>query len=1047
MRRRVAVTIGKKHEDTDERMMPHGALRQMVNVHVRRGGGVESCPGWQALGPLEVDAVNVAEHNGRTLIAAPGALYRQEVAGSAQLRRMGHLPRLAAPRRTHVAFNNVRPVGVSSTATHIFVAYRQAIFDTVAIRNTIRYSVFERKGEGLVFVADRQVYPFYTTEYEAVSVLDGTQYLFVGTPATAGSNLARIDMLTNTLSAYGVPFADAFALRMLATSFGWVAVYERPQGNLRICRSTNPNVGILVVNGLDTDPIDIANGGSYRARWDACIANTRDGNEALVIRYLDDLDKRYSYVAIAIEPPDEPSVIASTVAESSDVAGVYPGVIGPRLDQDDGIYLVTERSIQAVRFDAIEWSYIRYSATDQVEWAPVDLREYVPVTGLSQSGAESLVVISNYNSPLYDRGHVLRIRTSPTGGLILSAESSFASGEVFQPNDGDANQPQYISASWFGQSLSIDDNGRALALVPIFRPDYPGQRSPLQVDLFRWNRADQLLDSDGAFATARAGGLTLFAGGYLAAFDGERVFDLGFSFGAPSIISHSLSTTPSGDPVIQGEFQYVVVWTWTDATGTKHSSAPSKPYSVTGISSTVGIIINIRARQVPTGMRGVQAVLYRTEGSGSTFYEVQPSSYETEGATESDYGEDYGGSSVDRDIGTAGIVSFRDVTPDSVLISRPILYTQGASGALGGQLPYDPPPACRSIAASSTRVLCGGLEDPNEVHWSHEFFPGEPPVWSDLDALRMRFPGEVVGVAWGGSQWLVFGSARVWAVSGNGPDVNGNGEWFGPLDIQGPTGAVSPLAIGSTSIGVVFQGSDKKLYVIAPGANTVSPLGPPVWFSLVNSDNVVGISEADRRGVISIVISTRTIRLVYDVAGGNWHRETIEAPGRSAVVSNSLAWIGEHSGARYLCLEAEPASVPAWAAPLDITLDLGRMYPFGQDGFGRLRKIVALLSSSTRGRLTLLDQDDSTEQVLGGVVGSSFDSGDGEAWARWEWGVPRQKRESLLLRMTADGRGKWRFHAVALDVEAIGGGRRRTGADGSLDFTPWDYPFEDLFGP
>lgn len=1043
---RVSIPIGAPREDVDERMMPEGVLRALTNARVRKTGGVESAPGWAATGPLEQSltttdgwtdgALAIADHLGSERIVGPDALFTRS---ADVLLGCGDLPALAAPRRVPVNGRDRIPLGV---AIYGGVAYAlsqdEDRFEDLGL-NRLWITRFQKVGANWVQTSSVPFDPneSFAISREAACILPGTQYAYAGSNYGILERNMAVDTTPRVIGGTPTSFESIQALTDLNGEVFLLVESTSGQLDLYTGLDGTPTVHNLAHAELDDEAFG-------RSKWNACLGFTTNHTPALFVAFKSD------YVIVDSDPVQHiwrlsawnlASVI--TTGDAAHIGFTSVGsheflewcktiAIGPRLDQGTGIYFfraglpVRNNAVDGLRDSSIGAWTISDANTqsfiwDCARWKPYEYEvrfdHLEPVTGWSTEGDTSFLILCNYGAPLYDRGYVISASTSGQGGEIhVSArvESVFAPGEVHRRHTYLADFPTWYRNEYHGQLCCTDAAGSLLAQIPISDGDYSSSDLPKETALFSWSLASEELDSDPVGSSVSVSGLSLFTGGMVSGYSGDSTFDMGISAGIPGF--ESLAADGSG--TMSGAYQYAVVWEWIDPVGAHHLSAPSKAYRVNPASAE-SVRMQLKRRSMPSGARGVVAHVYRTTDAGLTFYELRP--YHMEGANIV-----YGPPGVEP--GSPGEVLF-DSEDDADILERPILYTQGATGALGGQLPYAPPPACRSLAVSPTRVLCGGLENVRTVHWSHEFFPGEPPVWSDFDGCKMTFPDEVIAVAWCGSQWLMFSADRVLAVSGQGPDVSGNGEWSVPYEVASPTGAHSPLGVTSTSFGTLFQGSDGQIYLVPFGAMSASLVSQPIQTSLSESavagDWVVSIVELERGGVIVAVVQTRLKRFVYDTQHQLWTEETLDMLGRAASVGGELRWVGTYDGDPWIGYDDEPGERPSWGAEQRVIIDFGRIYPFGQDGYGRVRKVIPLLSASSEAQVTFEDLDENrTASFFVPEVGDFDNSNPGE-WSGVEWALARQKRESLLFRIDAAGYAAWRFHALAVDFEPIQGGNRR----------------------
>jgi hypothetical protein len=117
--------------------------------------------------------------------------------------------------------------------------------------------------------------------------------------------------------------------------------------------------------------------------------------------------------------------------------------------------------------------------------------------------------------------------------------------------------------------------------------------------------------------------LTYMAGGTPLVYDGQDVFEEGFTF-VPEIVS----ATPSGagGPLSAGTYAVVVVYEWQDGQGNRWQSAPSAPTTFTAAAANTYTLV---VRGLKTTLKaGVQVVAYRTAVvggvAGTVYYRDNP---------------------------------------------------------------------------------------------------------------------------------------------------------------------------------------------------------------------------------------------------------------------------------------------------------------------------------------------------------------------------------------------------------------------------------------
>jgi hypothetical protein len=114
--------------------------------------------------------------------------------------------------------------------------------------------------------------------------------------------------------------------------------------------------------------------------------------------------------------------------------------------------------------------------------------------------------------------------------------------------------------------------------------------------------------------------LTYMAGGTPLVYDGQDVFEEGFTY-APEIVSITVGAGVT--PLSVGVYAIVFVYEWYDGQGNRWQSQPSKPsvFTTTVGNQTYTAVVRSLTASLKSG---VQAIPYRTQADGTIFYRDSP---------------------------------------------------------------------------------------------------------------------------------------------------------------------------------------------------------------------------------------------------------------------------------------------------------------------------------------------------------------------------------------------------------------------------------------
>ena len=376
----------------------------------------------------------------------------------------------------------------------------------------------------------------------------------------------------------------------------------------------------------------------------------------------------------------------------------------------------------------------------------------------------------------------------------------------------------------------------------------------------------------GRWQAAKLGPTTYFAGGSPAFFDGATFAEIGFEDYAQNLSATQAVSTG----LAAGTYQYVVVYEWLDAHGEVHRSIPSAPLSVAVAASNTTVTLVFRTLGLteksdsdtayfPT----ILANVYRTTaGSTGPFYQVfQPSQVPQMRADDPNT-----------------LQAVQDNFADGAINTNPQLYT-GLVGTAASAVDNVAPPSFTCLVAHRGRLF--GIGDDERTLWfSKQYVPGESVAFAD--EFTIPCDDRIVALASLDSNLVLFGTSRIWTLSGDGPNDGGlNSDYGLPQPVATDQGCVDPRSVVVTQEGVFFQ-SAVGLYLLDRGLN-VSYVGPAVDDDLTTYPTIAAatVHPTGQHVLFTANGSSTGVRLVYDYRTKHWYRDVVN--GGTTVVS-SCAW-------------------------------------------------------------------------------------------------------------------------------------------------------------
>jgi hypothetical protein len=389
--------------------------------------------------------------------------------------------------------------------------------------------------------------------------------------------------------------------------------------------------------------------------------------------------------------------------------------------------------------------------------------------------------------------------------------------------------------------------------------------------------------------TASLGGILHVSGGFVGAWDGQRLVETGF-LDAP-VIESVTASNGAGTLTPSATYSWVAVREWFDSPGNRHLSAPSDPFTITmGASddtATVVVSSSHSVRRIQGSDQGGQTVVYRTLAAPDRFYR------RTVSASES--------------AAFAQALSIVDEHSDADIRDQEVVYTQGARGSLSGTLQHDGAYPCEFLNAKRSRLLLGGLPDRSQWQQSKEEFPGEPITFSNSPGHFGDVKAAITGVATQDDLDYVFTRDQIFILGGQGPDdAGGSAEFSRPRELPGDkVGCTDARSIVVSSKGVWFRANPDRLMLIPRGGGEAAQWeGQPVRdtlaaFPVITSATVVSQDNT----IVWAVENTEGDEgrlIVYDTRSGDWYVDNLTEHDSAPVQAAC-----EHLGRLVLVIDGE----------------------------------------------------------------------------------------------------------------------------------------------
>ena len=353
-------------------------------------------------------------------------------------------------------------------------------------------------------------------------------------------------------------------------------------------------------------------------------------------------------------------------------------------------------------------------------------------------------------------------------------------------------------------------------------------------------------------------------GGLLEQYDGSGVTELGFTIDPDQV---SAVGATSGGVLGAGRWIYYLTYSWTDANGNLHQSAPSLGIVVNFTTGTTNQVTLNWAGLFCTQKSNVTVNLYRTLTDGTTAYllaSVSPSQF----MNPSGYGW--------------GSLSYVDNgTSDSILQSSQTLYTQG-----GAVLDNIAPPPSMILWTNNNRIWCIDSENAETtIEYSKTASSGTGISFSTglLELVIDSKNGLITGASPMDEKTVILKQNGAGYFIGDGANDSGSGSTItGFQFIPSDTGCVNSKSVILFPDGVLFK-SLKGTYILTRGGQ-IFYFAPEV--EAYNTQDVQSSLITGNRNQIRFLTSSGS-SLLYDYVFKQWSFFTNHT-GFSADVCNGL---------------------------------------------------------------------------------------------------------------------------------------------------------------
>ncbi len=301
------------------------------------------------------------------------------------------------------------------------------------------------------------------------------------------------------------------------------------------------------------------------------------------------------------------------------------------------------------------------------------------------------------------------------------------------------------------------------------------------------------------------------------------------------------------------QYQYYIVYEWTNSQGAVTYSAPS--YAAIA-STSVPIETSTALLTIPytalTLKDNVKVCIYRTvANSSSPAYKIATVANLTDGT---------------------GTFTYNDSTTDAVASSGQRLY---APADFSAEIENEPAPSFKYMVATKTRVFGIPQDNSYSIWYSKPAAPGRPADFALAQFIPIETAGgSLTGLSVLDTQAVVFKTQRIYYLPGDGPNAGGQPYNAFPSSLQliaSTTGCTSNQSVLVTAEGLYFQ-SLTGLTQLSRSLQINPNFGMPVQ-PLVQGLTLTGAQAVTAQNQLRWVSSNGT-GVVYDYVTQRWSTYT-----------------------------------------------------------------------------------------------------------------------------------------------------------------------------
>lgn len=410
--------------------------------------------------------------------------------------------------------------------------------------------------------------------------------------------------------------------------------------------------------------------------------------------------------------------------------------------------------------------------------------------------------------------------------------------------------------------------------------------------------------------------------------DQTGVYEAGF-IQAP-VSTAATIITGGGNLTINSAYSHTAIFESIDSNGLIEHSGPAVPRAC---ATTANQTATVEFSNLELGKRWVRCKIYRTLANGSVFKLV---------------------GSVDASpaMAVSGVFTFVDTYADADITQNETIYTQ-----LGQELAATQFPACSFAATGNGRMVCGGGFS-NSLHFSKPFLAHICPEFADDDAFRVPLPSWPTGAAYL-DNWVAFTREGIYLISGDGPDVAGEGRFSPAYRLPYALGCIDWRSVLVCEQGVFFQ-SARGLELLPRG------FGPPVimdqiedtlaTYPIITSARAFYSSSSGEQvlrwtAVADEVLNTTGVVITYDLTFKTWQVDTYSADYPAVfqsewqgepVMGSDTTFIGANGASRWHPFRVQSTAWSDAGLAIPMLVRTGDVRPWGTMAHGVVNRVGLL---------------------------------------------------------------------------------------------------------